>query len=197
MEFEGFKSAWRKQYSEGHSLSPSPPLSRSLQFLRTSAIHDLQRSDELSRSIFCLLFALVAIGASLKVLSPGMGRIAAWLFAAALLVDGIMAMTFLFRRRREQITFTMAEYIRKEHRLAATRLQLERYALWFMVSLAGITLLILIFDPKPVVLRQNLIEPFGRTAIVTAFLAVAWRRAKSQSGEIRSELERYVKELEN
>jgi hypothetical protein len=196
MEFEGFKSAWQRQYTEGQSLSSSLPVSRSLQFLRTSAIHDLQRSDELSRFIFSLLFALVAIGASLKVLSPGAGRIAAWLFAAALLVDGITGMALLVYRHREQATSTMVEYVRREHRMAETRLRLERYSQRLMVLLAGITLLLLLFDPKPVLLRENLVEPFGRMAIITAFLAVAWRRAKSRSREIRSELERYLKDLE-
>jgi hypothetical protein len=65
-----------------------------------------------------------------------------------------------------------------------------------MVLLAGITLLLLIFDPKPATLRENLVEPFGRMAIITAFLAVAWRRAKSRSREISVELERYLKDLE-
>jgi hypothetical protein len=196
MELEGFKSAWQRQYSEGNSLPPSLPVSRSLQFLRTSAIHDLQRSDELSRAIFSLLFALVAIGASLRVLSPGTGRVAAWLFAAALLADGITGLVLLMLRHREQATSTVLEYVKREHRMAETRLRFERYSQRFMVLLAGITLLLLIFDPKPVSLRENLIEPFGRMAIITAFLAVAWRRAKSQSKEIRSELERYLKDFE-
>ena len=196
MELEGFKSAWQRRYTEGHALSATAPLSRSLRFLRTSAIHDLQRSEELSRSIFSFLFALVAIGASLKLLSPGMGRIAAWLFAAALIVDGTAAMMLLFRRHREQTSSTMVEYIRKEHGLARTRMRFERYSQWCMALFAAITLLILIFDPKPVALRQNLIEPFGRMAIITSFLAVAWRRAKSQSKDISSELERYLVDLE-
>jgi len=196
MELEGFKSAWQKQYLEGHTL-PSPiRVSRSLQFLRTSAIRDLQRSDELSRFIFSLLFALVAIGASIKVLGPGAGRVAAWLFAAALLVDGITGVALLVHRYREQATPTMLEFIKREHRLAETRLRFERYSQRFMVILAAIALLLLIFDPKPISLRENLFEPFGRMAIVTAFLAVAWRRAKSHSGEFRSELERYLKDLE-
>jgi hypothetical protein len=33
-------------------------------------------------------------------------------------------------------------------------------------------------------------------AIVTAFLGLAWRRAKSRSMEVRRELEHYLKELE-
>ena len=81
MELEGFKSAWQKRAVEEHSLSVLA--SRSLRFLRASTIRDSQRSDELSRLIFCLLFALVAIGASVMFMRPGAGRLAAWLLAGA------------------------------------------------------------------------------------------------------------------
>jgi hypothetical protein len=196
MELEGFKSAWQKRSVESHSLSPPAQISRSLQFVRTSAIRDLQRSDELSRLVFCLLFAAVAIGASLVVMPPGAGRIAAWLFAMALLVDGFTGMALLARRFRAPATATMLEFVSREHRQAETRLRFERYSQRLVLILAAVALLVLLFAPRPINLRENSLDALERMAILTAFLAFAWRRAKSRSGEIRRELEHYLKDLE-
>jgi hypothetical protein len=195
MDLEGFKAAWQKQSVEGRSLSSPASISRSLQFLRTSAIRDLQRSEELSRLIFSFLFALLAIGASLVVMIPGAGRIAAWLFAAALLADGIAGVALLARRFRQPATATMLEFISREHRQVQSRLRFERYSRWLMLILAAIVLLLLVFAPRPVNLRDNALDALQRMAIVTAFLAVAWRRAKSGSREVCRELERYLKDL--
>lgn len=43
MELEGFESAWQKRPLEGHSLPAPDPISQPLQFLRTSAICELER----------------------------------------------------------------------------------------------------------------------------------------------------------
>jgi hypothetical protein len=196
MEFEGYKSAWQKRSMEGHSLSSSASRSRSLQFLRTSAIRDLQRSEVLSRLIFCMLFALIAIGASLLVMPPGAGRVASWMFAGALVVDGIAGIAILARWFREPATATILEFIRREHRQIETRLQFERYSQWVMFILLAIALLFLIFTPSPISLRENALDALERMVIVTAFLAFAWRRAKSRSNEVCRELERYLKDLE-
>jgi hypothetical protein len=196
MEFEGFKSAWLKQSAQGESLPSPTGISRSVQFVRTSAIRDLQRSDELSRLIFCLLFALVAVGASIKLMAPGAGRVSAWLFAAALLVDGVAGVALVARRFREPATTTVLEFIKREHQQVETRLRLERFTLRFMLVLAAAALLLLIFNPRPLDLHENLFEPFGRMAVVTGFLALAWRRAKSRSREIRRELQSYLTDLE-
>ncbi len=195
MEFEAYKSAWQRQPVEGHPLSSGTPLSRSVQFVRTGAIRDLQRSEELSRLISCLLFALVATGASLVVVPPGGARIAAWLFAAALLVDAVAGVALVVRRFREPATTTLLEFISREHRLAESRLRFERYSRWTMVTLAAVTLVLLFFIPRPAGLRENALEALARMAIVTAFLAVAWRRVKSKSRQTHSELERYLEDL--
>ncbi len=196
MELEGFKSAWQKQSLGGPALSSPVRGSRSLQFLRASAIHDLQRSDELSRLVFSLLFALVAIGASLVVMAPGAARIGAWLFAAALLVDGVTGVALLARRYHEPSTATVMEYISREHRQVEARLRFERYSQRIMIVLAVAALLLLFFAPRPVNLRESALDVLVRMAIVTSFLAVAWRRVKSRSKDVRRELERYLNDLE-
>jgi hypothetical protein len=197
MELEQFKSAWQSQPVEGHSLPSPVRISQSLQFLRTSVIRDLQRSDELSRLIFSFLFALVVVGVSFVLMTPGAGRKAAWLFATALLVDGVAGVALLARRFREPPTATLLDFIRREHRQVETRLRFERYSQRLMFLLAAAALLLLIFSPTPLNLRENLFDPFGRMVVVTGFLALAWRKAKSRSREIRREIERYLKDLES
>jgi hypothetical protein len=196
MELDGYKSAWQKRPVEENSLPSPARVSRSLQFLRASAIRDLQRSDELSRLVSCLLFSLVAVGASVLVIPPGAARIAAWIFAAALLLDGLAEMILLVRRHRQPATDTMLEFISREHRNVETRLRLERYSQRIMILLAVVALLLLFVAPRPVNGRESSLEVLERMAIVTAFLAVAWRRAKSRSTETRRELERYLRDLE-
>jgi hypothetical protein len=196
MELEGFKSAWQRRTVENHPLSSGARVSRSVQFLRASAIRDVQRSQEVSRLVFCFLFALVAIGVSIVVMSPGAGRVAAWLLAAALLVDGVTGIALLARRFRAPATSTVLEFVRREYRQVETRLRLERYARRLVFALGAIALLILIFGPGRVDVRDNPFDIMGRMAIVTAFLGLAWRRAKSRSMEVRRELEHYLKELE-
>ncbi len=196
MELERYKSAWQQQTLPGNDLSAPAGISRSLQFLRTSAIRDLQRSDEVSRFVFCLLFALLAIGVSFAVMTPGVGRVAAWLFAAALLVDGAAGITLLARRYRRPATTSMVEFISRERDQLEMRARFDRYSQGFMILLAAVTLLLLIFAPHPINLRDNALDALQRMAIVTAFLAVAWRRAKSRSREASRELDRYLKDLQ-
>jgi hypothetical protein len=195
MELEGFKSAWQKQSVEGHPLSSRLRSSRSLQFVRTSAIHDLQRSEELSRLVFSLLFALVVVGVSVVLMSPGPGRIAGWIFAAALLVDGLAGVALLAHRLKEPATTTMLEFISREHRHVETRLRAERYSQRLIFALGAIALLVLILSPQPMDSRAESFDVLGRMAIVTLFLAFAWRRVKSRSLETRRELERYLNDL--
>ena len=196
MELEGFKSAWQKRSARDHSLSASSLSSQALQFARTSVLRDLQHSDELSRFVFCFLFAFVAIAASIVVVSPGAGRVAAWLFGAALLSDGVTGMALLARRYRSSATSTMLEFVSREHRQVEFRLRLERYSRRIVFIFASIALLLLLFAPRPIDLRKNALDALERMVIVTAFLGFAWRTAKSQSMEIRSELERCLKDLD-
>jgi hypothetical protein len=195
MEFEEFKAEWQKRPAEGSLLELPATASRSLRMVRTGTIRDLQRSDELSWFVFYLLFALVAIGVSFMIMPPGAARIAAWLFAAALLVDGISGIILLGRRFRGPATATMLEYISKEYRQVETRIRFERYSKWIMVLLAAVALLLLVFNPRPVEPRANAFDALGRVAVVTAFLALAWRKAKLRSVEIQRELERYLQDL--
>ncbi len=195
MELEGFKSAWQNQSVEGDPLSSRLRNSRSLQFLRTSAIHDLQRSEELSRRVFSLLFALVVIGVSVVLMSAGPGRIAAWIFAAALLVDSLASVALLAHRLREPATTTMLDFISREHRHVEARLRVERYSQRLIFVLGAVALLLLILSPRPLDSRADAFDVLGRMAVVTAFLAFAWRRVKSRSLETRRELERYLNDL--
>ena len=195
MEFEEFKAEWQKRQAEGSPLELPAAASQSLRRVRTGTIRDLQRSDEFSRSLFYLLFALVAIGASFIFMPPGAARIAAWLFAAALLVDGISGIMLLGCRFRGPATDTLLEYISKEYRQLETRLRFERYSKWIMVLLAAVALLLLVFSPRPVEPRANAFDALGRVAVVTAFLALALRKAKSRTIEIQRELERYLQDL--
>jgi len=193
MELEGFKSAWQRRPLESDRLAPRGRLSRSVQFLRTSAAHDLQRSEELTRLIFSFLFAFLAVAAPLVVMPPGAGRIVAWLFAAALLADGIAGIALLIRRLRQPATTTLLEFISTEHGLIERRLQLERYAQGVMLILAAVALALQVFGPRPVNFNDDVL----RMGFVTAFLAVAWFRGKSRSRStaISQELESYLKDL--
>ena len=195
MEFERLKSAWQSQSVTGHLPSPAH-LSQSLRFLRASAIRDLQRSDELSRFVFCLLFALVVVIVSLVMMSPGASRVVAWLFAAALFLDGAAGVVLLALRFREPATATLLEFIKRECRHVEARVRLERYSQRLIFILAAVALLLLIFTPRPIYLHQDAFDILGRMAVMTAFLAFAWRKAKSRSGEIRRELQRYLRDLE-
>ncbi len=195
MEIEGFKSAWQKRSLEGHPLTAPAHISRSLQFLRTTSVRDLQRSEELSRLIFSILFALLAVLAPLAVMPAGAGRVVAWLFAAALLADGIAGVVVWIRRLREPATSTLLEFISREQRLVDMRLRIERYSQSIMLILAAVALLLQVFGPRPVNFNDDVL----RMGIVTAFLAVAWRRGKSRSHstELARELGGYVKDLQD
>ena len=177
-------------------MSSHAHLSQSLLFLRTSAIRDLQRSEELSRLIFCFLFAALTIGASLIMMPQGWGRVAAWMFAAALVFDGIGGVALLARRLRVPATATMLEFIRQEHRQVEGRLWFERYSQCLMVIAAAAALLLAMFAPPPASLREGAYDALMRVAIVVAALTIAWRRAKSRSREMRRELESYLKDIE-
>jgi len=126
---------------------------------------------------------------------PGAGRVVAWLFAAALLADGIAGVALWIRRKREPATTTMVEFISREHRLVDTRLQVERYSQAILLVLAGIALFLQVFGPRPVDFRDDVL----RMGIVTAFLALAWRKGKSRSRstELARELGGYVKDLQD
>lgn len=195
MEFEEFKTAWQKQPVERSSLESPATVSRSLRLVRTGTIRDLQRSNELTRFLFCLLFALVAIGGSSVFIPPGAARIAAWLLGATLLVDGITALLLFSRRFRGPVTTTILEYVSKEHRQVEARLRFERYSRWIMFLLAVAALLLLVLSSKPAEPRANAFDALGRVAVVTAFLALAWRKARTRSVEIQRELERYLQDL--
>ncbi len=193
MEIEGFKSAWQKRSLESDSLTAPARISRSLQFLRTSSVRDLQRSEELSRLIFSLLFALLVVGASLVIMPAGLGRVVAWLFATALLADGMAGVTLWVRRRRQPVTSTVVQFISREYRLVGARLQIERYSQAILLVLAAVALVLQVFGPRPVDFRDDVL----RMGIVTAFLAVAWRKGKSRSRatELARELGGYLKDL--
>jgi hypothetical protein len=192
MEIEELKPAWQKRQEETVSDIPAS-LSPSLQYLRSSTIRDLQRSEELGRPLFSVLFALAAIGASWAV-PPGVGRVMAWLLALGLLVDGLPAIWLMVRRVRHSANVTMSEFISREHRQVEWRLRAERYSQAVVFVLVTMTLLVLFFAPT----STNLKEVFLRMVIVTAFLAFAWRRTKTSPRlrETRRELEGYLKDID-
>ena len=195
MELDRYKSAWQNRAVAESTLPAQVNLSPHLRFLRTSSIRDLQRSDEWARVLFSLLFALLAAGASIHVMRPGGARIAAWLFALALLADGLTELVLLMRRFRAPVTASIAEFISREYRQVETRIRFERYSQRFMILLAAIALVIIMLFPRPADARETAMESLERMAVVTAFLAVAWRRTKDRSAEVSHELERYLKDL--
>jgi hypothetical protein len=195
MEFEGFKSAWRDRPVEGQTLSGTAGVSRSVEFLRTSDIRDRQRSEDLARLIFCILFALLAVAVSFVVMPPGGGRIAARLFAVALFVEGFAGMALLAQRFRAPATATILDFVSRECRQIEMRLRLETYTQRLTVILIAIALLVMLFSPKPLSLRENALDALERMAILTAFLGFAWGRTKSRTREVRAELERYRNDL--
>ncbi len=195
MEIEGFKSAWQNHPVESSPIHSAARKSMSLQFVRAGAIRDVERSNELARVVFCVLFALIALAGSFVVMPAGAARIAAWLFACALIVDGALGLALLFRRYRAPATGTMLEFISEECRQGQTRIRLERYAYRLVFVLAGVAALVLIFTPRPPNFREGALDALMRMAILTAFLAFAWRRAKSRSKEVHRELERFLADL--
>jgi hypothetical protein len=203
MELERLKSAWQKQFVGGDPLLSPTRLSRSLQYLRTSTIRDLQGSEEWVRLVFSFLFALLAVGVSLisptgRPIMPAMpARIVAWLFAAALLFDAVIGFVLLVRRYREPATTTILAYVSKEHHHIQTRLQFERYSQTVMLTLAAIAIVLVIFSPQPAEYLDSASDSLWRMAVATAFLAVAWRRvrSRSQSTEFRRELEGFLEDL--
>jgi hypothetical protein len=196
MELDGFKSAWQKQTLETKGPVDPGGISRSLRFLRTSAIRDVERSDEITRIVFCLLFALLAIGVSFAVMTPGVSRIGAWILAAALIIDGVGGIILLACRWRKPATASIAEFIARERDQMKMRAGFDRFSQGLIVLLASATLLLLIFSPHPVNPRENALDTLQRMVIVTSFLAIAWRRTKSHAREVSLELERYLKDLE-
>ena len=196
MDLEKYKSAWQNRPMEGPPLSTQESLSRHLKFLRTSSIRDLQRSEEVARLTFSILFALIAVGVSLIVIHAGAARIAAWLFALALLADGAISLLLLIRRFRAPARETLVDFISSEYRQIESRLRFERYSQRFMLLLAAITLILMLLYPSPLNVRENAFDTLARMAVVTVFLAVAWRRTKTHSAEISSELKRYLKDLD-
>ena len=203
MELEGLKMAWQKRFIGGDPLLSPTRLSQSLQYLRTSTIRDLRKSEELARLIFSFLFSLLAVGISLaahggRPLMPAMaGRVVAWLFAAALLFDAVTGVILVVRRYHEPATSTILDFISKEHRHVETRLQVERYSQAVMLILAAVAILLVIFSPSPKEFIDSAADSLWRMAVATAFLAVAWRRvrSRSQSVEIHRELEGFLKDL--
>jgi hypothetical protein len=197
MEIDSFKPVWQsRSLDEPAHASLSAP-SRSVRFLRTSTIHDLQRSYDLSRIFMNLLFILLLIGAAIKVMITGTSRVAAFLFAAALLADGIPSLVLLSRRFRESTTATILECIARECRQLEVRLRLERYCRVIMVALGIVMLAILALGPGPATARDQALDTLARMALATGFLAVAWRGTKSRTMETRRELDRYRKELQS
>ena len=189
MELEVFKSAWRRHTLEGH-------LSRPVRFVRSTAIHDLQRSEEMSRLVFAGLFGLLALAVSFVVVPPGAARIGARMLAAALLGDAIAGVVLLARRARARPADSMVEFIARENRQLESRMRMERYSQWLTGVLGSVTLILLLFYPTPAGGREKALETLFRMVIMTAFLAVAWRRAKSRSKEIHRELQRYLRDFE-
>jgi hypothetical protein len=55
---------------------------------------------------------------------------------------------------------------------------------------------ILFFAPRPVNLRESALDVLTRMAIVTAFLALAWGKARSRSKHFHLELERYLQDFD-
>ena len=196
MEIDRFKSVWQQRPLEAPAHASTAVPSRSLHFLRTTIIHDLQRSHDLSSIFLSFLFTLLLIGVASNVMLTGAGRIAALLFAAALLADGIASLVLFFRRSRDAAAATMLEYIARERRQLEIRLRLERYCRALLYGLGSLMLVILAFGSLPVATREMALETFARMALATSFLAFAWRRARSRSPEMQRELDRYLKELQ-
>ncbi len=196
MELDQYKSAWQRQAADGPGRAAAARSSHSVHFLRASAIHDLQHSDDLTRLIFDLLFALLAVGMSFVAMPRGPGRIVAWLLAAMLVVDCVTGLLSVTRRLPRSKSASMLDFIRNECRQADARLQFDKFSQWIVFAFAATALLVALFGPKPVEPRTNAIDALARAAGVTACLAVAWRRAKSGTRDVRSALERHLRDLE-
>lgn len=122
--------------------------SNSCKLLRTSSIRDLQRSEEVARLTFSILFALVAVAVSPVVINGGAARIAAGLFALALLADGAISFMLLIGRFRAPARETLVDFISSEYRQIENRLRFERYSQRFMILFASITLILMLLIPQ-------------------------------------------------
>jgi hypothetical protein len=195
MEIDKFKTAWQQQSFERNPLGSTAPGSRSVQFLRASLFRDLQKSEELQRLIFCPLFALVFAGAAFIIMPAGAGRMAAILLGIALASDGFVGAILLTHRYGTPPTSSMLDFVRREREQVLTRIRVERYSRVLMLGLFAAAVVVLAVRRPVVTPREGAFEALGTMAVMTAFLAFAWRRAKSRSREFSRVLDRYLRDL--
>ncbi len=75
------------------------------------------------------------------------------------------------------------------------RIRLERYSRVVMLGLFLAAVFALAVNRPAATPRENAFEALGTMGVMTAFLAFAWRRAKSRSREFHRTLDRYLRDL--
>jgi len=194
VEIDRFKDAWQKQPVSPQFFSSGASISRPFVFLRATAIREREKADEVARLVFAFFFAVAVAGASLVLMQPGPALAGTLLLAAAVLVDGVGGAILLSGRSRDRAGASMRDFVHRETRNLERRLRFDRSSYRAMAVMFCLSLVLFLWqqDGDP---RAQALSTLGKTAVLTAFLAFAWWRARSRPKEQHQELDRCLKEL--
>lgn len=194
MEIDQFKAAWQQQTVSPHLFPSAASMPRPFVFLRATAIREREKADEVARLVFAVLFSLVVAGAAFAFMEPGTGRAGALLLVAAVIADGLGGAVLLAGRSNEKAGTPMLEFVRRERQNLERRLRFERMSHRVMLVMFCLSFVLFLWphggDDKSLALGA-----LGRMAVLTAFLAFAWWRARSRPKEQYRELDRYLEDL--
>jgi hypothetical protein len=194
MEIDRFKTAWQKQTVAPHLFPSAASMPRPLVFLRATAIREREKADEVARLVFAVFFSLIVAGAAFVFMGPGTGRVGAVLLVVAVLVDGLGGAVLLAGRSREKAGTPVLEFIRRERQNLERRLRFEQMSHRVMLVLFCLGVALFLW-PQGGDAKSQALGTLGRTAILTAFLAFAWWRARARPKDQYRELDRYLADL--
>ncbi len=89
----------------------------------------------------------------------------------------------------------MLDFVRREREQIQAHIRIERYSRILMFGLFAMAVLVLVAYRSSATPREKAFEALGTMGVMTAFLAFAWRRAKSPSREFNRVLDRYLRDL--
>jgi hypothetical protein len=194
MEIDRFKTAWQEQTVATYLFPSAASMPRPLVFLRATAIREREKADEVARLVFAVLFSLIVAGAAFGFMDPGTGRAGALLLVVAVLADGLGGAVLLAGRSQEKAGTPILEFVRRERQNLKRRLKFERLSHRVMLFMFCLSFGLFLW-PQGGDAKAQALGTLGRTAVLTAFLAFAWWRARSRAKEQFRELDRYLADL--